>query len=442
VKIRLRTVVAAALVACSAGAVRADVPKGLETFDAVWTIVRDTHFDRTLNGVDWDAARAEFRPKAAAASTPAELRAVIHQMLGRLGQSHFSVIPGAASADAGGDGTVGAATPGFDIRMVEGDVLVTEVAAGSGAATAGVRPGWRVTSIGGRPLGELLSRLREAPDDRIRNLEAWRVLQSRLRGSDGSELTLTFEDGAGVEVKKTLVRWQQQGQPVTVGNLPTMYVNVTNESRTTPAGRPVGVIGFNVWMTAVDRPFQLAIDEHRRASGIVIDLRGNPGGLAGMMMGIAGHFIPTRESLGVMKSRDNELKFTVNPRLVNAEGQRVEPYAGPVAILVDRLSASASECFTGGMQSLNRARVFGERSMGAALPSQFDKLPNGDVFIHATADFVTSDGTRLEGRGVIPDQVVPLKRQDLLAGHDPALEAALRWIDQASGLRTKSGEVR
>jgi carboxyl-terminal processing protease len=147
------------------------------------------------------------------------------------------------------------------------------------------------------------------------------------------------------------------------------------------------------------------------------------------MMGIAGHFIPERESLGVMKSRDNELKFTVNPRLVSAQGTRVETYAGPVAILVDGLSASASECFTGGMQSLGRVRVFGERSMGAALPSQFDRLPNGDVFIHATADFVTGDGTRLEGRGVIPDQVVPLRRADLLAGRDAALDAALRWID-------------
>ena len=67
--------------------------------------------------------------------------------------------------------------------------------------------------------------------------------------------------------------------------------------------------------------------------------------------------------------------------------------------------------------------------MGAALPSQFDKLPNGDVFIHATADFVTADGTRLEGRGVIPDETVALKREDLLAGHDTALEAALAWID-------------
>ena len=80
-------------------------------------------------------------------------------------------------------------------------------------------------------------------------------------------------------------------------------------------------------------------------------------------------------------------------------------------------------------ESLGRVRVFGERSMGAALPSQFDKLPNGDVFIHATADFVTADGTRLEGRGVIPDEAVPLRRADLLAGRDAALDAALRWID-------------
>jgi C-terminal processing protease CtpA/Prc len=81
------------------------------------------------------------------------------------------------------------------------------------------------------------------------------------------------------------------------------------------------------------------------------------------------------------------------------------------------------------MQSLKRVRVFGQRSMGAALPSQFDRLPNGDVFIHATGDFVTADGTRLEGRGVIPDQDVPLTRKSLLAGRDAPLDAALAWID-------------
>jgi carboxyl-terminal processing protease len=62
----------------------------------------------------------------------------------------------------------------------------------------------------------------------------------------------------------------------------------------------------------------------------------------------------------------------------------------------------------------------------------FDKLPNGDVLIHAYADFVTADGTRLEGRGVVPDVEVPLTRQDLLAGKDATLDRALQWIDEST----------
>ena len=150
-----------------------------------------------------------------------------------------------------------------------------------------------------------------------------------------------------------------------------------------------------------------------------------------MLMGISGQFVTERKALGVMKTRDSELKFTANPRIVSASGQRVQPYGGPVAILVDAMSGSASECFTGGMQSIGRARVFGQVSMGQALPALFDRLPNGDVLIHAYGDFVTATGTRLEGRGVIPDEIVPLRREDLLEGRDRTLEAALAWIDSA-----------
>jgi carboxyl-terminal processing protease len=196
------------------------------------------------------------------------------------------------------------------------------------------------------------------------------------------------------------------------------------------------VIAFNVWMAAVDARFQQAMDEFRTADGIIVDLRGNPGGLAAMLMGISGQFVAERKTLGVMKMREGELKFTANPRVVSASGARVEPYSGPLAILVDTMSGSASECFTGGMQSIGRARVFGQVSMGQALPALFDRLPNGDVLIHAYGDFVTATGTRLEGRGVIPDEVVPLRRDDLLAGRDRTLEAALAWVDRGGALRT------
>jgi hypothetical protein len=65
---------------------RAQAPRAVETFDAAWRIIRDTHFDRTMNGVDWDAVRTQLRPRAAAARDTAELREVLHDMVGRLGQ--------------------------------------------------------------------------------------------------------------------------------------------------------------------------------------------------------------------------------------------------------------------------------------------------------------------------------------------------------------------
>jgi carboxyl-terminal processing protease len=139
-----------------------------------------------------------------------------------------------------------------------------------------------------------------------------------------------------------------------------------------------------------------------------------------------------------MKTRDGELRLMANPRRVNASGQAVEPYAGPLAILVDGLTGSASECFTGGMQSLGRARVFGTQTMGQALPALFDRLPNGDILVHAFGDFVTATGDRLEGRGVIPDVEVAISRETLANGRDAMLEKALEWVDGVH-LRPRQG---
>ena len=402
--------------------------KGSETFDAAWKIIRDSHFDPKMNGLDWQAVRTELSPRAARARTDSELRDVIKDMLGRLGLSHFALIPSGGGdpasppVDLGGD-------PGFDVRLVGQEFIVMGVDPNGGAAAAGVKPGWRLLSIDGMPMAELLSRLPDSMPDRLRQVEAWRFVETRARGPRGSRTALMFDDGAR-DIAVAVERRAESGQPATVGTLPTMYVRVEATDQRTPRGAKVGVIAFNVWMPAVDALFQQAIERFRSADAIVIDLRGNPGGLAAMIMGISGHFLTERQPLGTMRTREAELKFAANPRIVNAAGDRVTPFAGPVAVLVDGMTGSASECFAGGLQSLRRVRVFGQTSMGQALPAFFDRLPNGDVLIHATGDFVTADGTRLEGRGVVPDEIVPIDRKALLAGRDATLAAALDWVDR------------
>jgi carboxyl-terminal processing protease len=432
----VKFVLAAALGMAAFGAVQTD--KAPETFDAVWTIVRDSHFDPTFDRARWDRVGEELRPKAASAKTPGELRSVLADMLGRLGLSHFTVIAG--SADSPGKNSDLGAQPGFDVRLMEGQLVVWSVDADSDAFSAGVRPGWIVESIGATPVASLLAGIADTAPPRIAQVEAWRLAIARLRGPWSSSVDVTFVDGAGEIVKKTIERRPEKGQPVTVGSLPTMFVRVTSSLTSTPAGAKAGVIGFNVWMTAVDRDFQAAIDRYRSADGIVVDLRGNPGGLAAMISGLSGHFLSERLTLGVMTTKDASmpLRFNANPRLVNGAGERVEPYKGPVAILVDGLTGSASECFSGGMQSLGRARVFGQTSMGQALPALFNKLPNGDVLIHAWGDFVTGTGVRIEGRGVVPDEPVAVTRASLLAGRDAPLDAALAWVDK---VRNESRKV-
>jgi carboxyl-terminal processing protease len=77
---------------------------------------------------------------------------------------------------------------------------------------------------------------------------------------------------------------------------------------------------------------------------------------------------------------------------------------------------------------MGRARILGTRTKGEALPGQFKQLPNGDLFIYATANFISAKGRTLEGIGVIPDEEVNHTREALLEGRDLAVEAAVKWI--------------
>src|SRR4029079_17206100 len=138
---------------CASAVGAAQTPQTTETFDAFWTIIKTTHFDKTMNGLNWDAVRDELRPRAAAAKTPAELRAVIRDMLGRLGLSHFALIPSAPEATA--DGTTSGDTsgdPGIEVRLIDRDLVVTTVDPGVGSR---VRPGWRVAQIGNARVSDL-----------------------------------------------------------------------------------------------------------------------------------------------------------------------------------------------------------------------------------------------------------------------------------------------
>jgi carboxyl-terminal processing protease len=392
----------------------------LSSFELIWTTIRDRHPDPQLNGLDWQAIHDAFKPRVEHAGSADEVRTIFREMIGKLGLSHYAIIPGdlyASIGEAPASGT-GDATTGIATAIIDGKAVIRSVAADSPAARAGVRPGMVLDSIDDAKVAPLLDSANTLADSEARLLAAKSVAR-KLTGPADSSLKIDLLDADGHAKHVELARLAPQGTMVQFANLPETLVEF--ESRILPGG--AGYIRFNKFLDPVTLMprFEAALHDFAHAPGIVLDLRGNPGGIGVMAMGIAGFFVDeSGRQLGVMKMRDTTLKFTVFPR--------ADIYAGQVAILLDEGSASTTEILAQGLRDLGRARIFGTRSAGAALPSDIIRLPNGDGFQFPTASYTSAGGRVLEGNGVIPDVEVRQTRESIASGRDPVIDAAVQWI--------------
>ena len=182
----------------------------------------------------------------------------------------------------------------------------------------------------------------------------------------------------------------------------------------------IGYIRFNIWVLPQMAKLQEALKILNNARGIIIDLRGNPGGFGAMTTGLAGLLVQAETSLGTNKNRTEETNLIVYPQ--------ENSFKGNLIILADSETGSASEVSTAGMQGIKRAKVIGETTAGAVLPSVIEKLPTGATFLYAIADYKSPDKTLIEGRGVKPDIEVKLTLKSLLKVQDLQLETAIKEI--------------
>ncbi len=438
--------VAAAPPVAAAGA---EAERRRESFDIVWRTVKENHFDPKFGGVDWDAVREEFAPRAASARTDRELHTLLQQMLNRLGRSHFNIIPPEAIPSTGEeddlrdgvgvDETPGAEEPrrkgslraaeqltygiGIDLRVVGGAALVTRVEPGSTAARAGLRPGHVLRSIDGQPLSEILRTLRLVAvyEPSARNQIPAEIIVGYVNGPPGTSVALTFFDGRNRVRRAVVARERLKGELVPLFRaLPAQFVEF--ESARLRGG--VGYVRFNLFAAPVLDKFCAALRTLKDAPGIVLDLRGNRGGLLGLVYGLGG-LVETRPvSFGVMRTRTGWHDLGIVPQK--------NGYRGRLVVLIDAETQSAAEIFAGGVQASGRAVVIGQRSAGATLPSAAKELPTGAILQYAFADFVGGDGRMIEGVGIEPNLPVKLTRRRLLAGRDPQLEAALNAIETKS----------
>lgn len=395
----------------------------IEAFDFVWSTVNERYYDPAFNGVDWAAARGRWRPRALAAATDEDFWHALDRMTGELRDAHTRVESPRRAAEIERHESVNL---GFAFLPVDGKLVVTGVNGESDAFWAGVRPGMTLVEIGGEPAqaayAKAMAETRESSTAQARHIAAARRL---FRGEADTAVTLVFARGDGTPFTASLKR-KRTITPPRVAH------------RVLPSG--FGYIRLTSWEQSMQGLMIAAIEALKDTPGLVIDLRGNPGGSALMVKAVAAQFFKGRVEYGRILTRTGkpvaiafdwiEL-FTLKQEL---EGTGV--YAGPVAILVNAGSGSGSELFAGILQSRGRATVVGQVSCGCLLAYLgYADVPGGGKLAYSEVGFEFAGGRRIEGAGVVPDVPVPVSVADLLVDRDRTLEEAQAALRTAAPQR-------
>ena len=167
------------------------------------------------------------------------------------------------------------------------------------------------------------------------------------------------------------------------------------------------------------------LNKARSFQAVVLDLRGNPGGLVRAKEIFVGGFFDHDVKLGDRKGR-------TEPRSAIAKTRRGKALGGQLIVLVDSQSASAAEIFARVVQLEKRGTVLGDRSSGRVMESKpfvhavrLDMVNVSHYAVYITvADLRMTDGKSLEKVGVTPDEIVLPTPADINAGRDPVLARA------------------
>jgi len=351
-------------------------------FDKVWSLTRRAYYDPALHGVDWEAARARYRPQALASLDEQALYRVLSDMLDQLDDAHAGVLsPTANHYDRRRDQP----RPVLGLLLLReqgGRYLVEDVRDGSPAAASDVDLGWELKSVDGQPFHP--GRLFHA----------------------GVPVRAEFVDAAGAQ--RTLSLTPQL-----------MPAPLRRDARF--VAPDVLVISFDQFERGVSDWVDKQLKAAPAGTRVVLDLRNNRGGLLTEANDVLSCFLPSGSDWLRHRMRGRDEK----PMRLR---RGCRPFEGQVAVLINGASRSAAELVPAVLQESGRAVVVGRRSAGDVLISMDYRLPDGGQLSLSVADLKTPKGTRLEHVGVKPDVEAQTTLADRKAGRDPALEAAVAAV--------------
>jgi C-terminal processing protease CtpA/Prc len=394
----------------------------MAAFARLWSEVKYNFvfLDKRPN-LDWDRLLELYLPRIAAVKSREEYVCILQEAIALLQDGH-SRVSGGISKD----------TPLLNIEPVEGKPVVTAVGRLPEMRALPIRPGMELTAVNGVPVEQILKneiyRFTFASTIQDRNVKAFRRL---LQGESGSTLSATFKDMDGelytvalecnLSSNRKAAPWTRQPYPFRYRELQDGLAYVA-----------LNTFGTKRVVSAFDAKFDDILE--RRA--LIIDIRNNTGGSTTHGYNIIARLIEracdktsvwrTREYKPVFKAWGREQEWhegdhgTIEPR-----GE--VPYLKPLVVLIGPKTYSAAEDFLVPLKASGRATLIGEATGGSTgQPLTIDVLGTR-VRICVKWDRYP-DGTEFVGKGIQPDILVPITRDDIKENRDPVLEKAIEFL--------------
>jgi len=278
---------------------------------------------------------------------------------------------------------------GLELDRGTGQLRVVAALADSPAEKAGVRSGDAIVSVDGLDITAL-------------SLDE---VASQIRGPRGTSVTLGLLRDGTTPLEVALVRETIKVESV--------------RSRLLPGAVPIAYVRIAVFSEPASQQLREQLGQllAQGSKAVVLDLRGNPGGYLTSAVDVTSDFVKDGVVLyqdrGGPQSARQPYRTTGNPQAGDL----------PIAVLVDRGSASAAEIVAAALRDNQRAVLVGEKTFGKGTVQEIHKLSD-DSQLHVTvAQWLTPTGHAVQGEGLLPDVEAPA-----VEGRDAALDAAVQYL--------------
>ena len=355
-------------------------------FEKNWHIIKEEYYDSTMNNQHWSKWKSHYQNKI---KTADDVKVATETMLASLDDPYSRFLPKDEYTKQQTSITSKIYGIGVSITNEAGKIKIINVLEQTPAQFADLRNGDIILSVNKKDISGLsiaeVSNLVKGPENTLVNLD---ILRGKLK------------------ISKQIIR-----KEITIKTVKSLVED------------NIGYIQISSFISN-SLPSELleALENTQNTQGLILDLRGNTGGLLSNAVFLANLFINKGKLVSIVGR--NGYRYDVLAKNSDLNINK------PIVILVDQTSASATEIFVGAMKDWHKAKIIGTKTYGKGMVQKIIPMPNETGLNLTIAKYLTPNGSDINKKGITPDTKIYFTKKDIETGTDSQLENAKDIINK------------